>query len=246
MPVDAEGFRKGDRTNIELPKVQQEMVKALKATGKPVVYVVCTGSALALNWEDANVDAILNAWYGGQEGGTAVADILFGDYNPAGRLPITFYKSVDQLPEFEDYSMKGRTYRYMTQVPLYPFGYGLSYTTFAYQNAKLSASKIGTKDKVTLTVDVKNIGKRDGDEVVQIYIKNPNDPEGPIKALKGFKRVSVKAGASEKVSIELDQKAFYSFSDATQTLEVKPGSYKILYGGSSADSALQGIDLKIE
>ena len=246
MPVDAEGFRKGDRTNIELPKVQQEMVKALKATGKPVVYVVCTGSALALNWEDANVDAILNAWYGGQEGGTAVADILFGDYNPAGRLPITFYKSVDQLPDFEDYSMKGRTYRYMTQVPLYPFGYGLSYTTFAYQNAKLSASKIGTKDKVTLTVDVKNIGKRDGDEVVQIYIKNPNDPEGPIKALKGFKRVSVKAGASEKVSIELDQKAFYSFSDATQTLEVKPGSYKILYGGSSADSALQGIDLKIE
>uniref|UniRef100_UPI00406C3DEE glycoside hydrolase family 3 C-terminal domain-containing protein n=1 Tax=Macellibacteroides fermentans TaxID=879969 RepID=UPI00406C3DEE len=246
MPVDAEGFRKGDRTNIELPKVQQEMVKALKATGKPVVYVVCTGSALALNWEDANVDAILNAWYGGQEGGTAVADILFGDYNPAGRLPITFYKSVDQLPDFEDYSMKGRTYRYMTQVPLYPFGYGLSYTTFAYQNAKLSASKIGTKDKVTLTVDVKNTGKRDGDEVVQIYIKNPNDPEGPIKALKGFKRVSVKAGASEKVSIELDQKAFYSFSDATQTLEVKPGSYKILYGGSSADSALQGIDLKIE
>lgn len=246
MPVDAEGFRKGDRTNIELPKVQQEMVKALKATGKPVVYVVCTGSALALNWEDANVDAILNAWYGGQEGGTAVADILFGDYNPAGRLPITFYKSVDQLPDFEDYSMKGRTYRYMTQVPLYPFGYGLSYTTFAYQNAKLSASKIGIKDKVTLTVDVKNTGKRDGDEVVQIYIKNPNDPEGPIKALKGFKRVSVKAGASEKVSIELDQKAFYSFSDATQTLEVKPGSYKILYGGSSADSALQGIDLKIE
>ena len=115
MPVNVEGFKKGDRTNIEIPKVQQEMVKALKATGKPVVYVLCTGSALALNWEDANIDAILNAWYGGQEAGTAVADILFGDYNPSGRLPVTFYKSIDQLPDFEDYSMKGRTYRYMTE-----------------------------------------------------------------------------------------------------------------------------------
>lgn len=245
MPVDAEGFRKGDRTNIELPKVQKEMVKALKATGKPVVYVLCTGSALSLNWEEANVDAILNAWYGGQEGGAAVADVLMGDYNPAGRLPVTFYKSVDQLPDFQDYSMKGRTYRYMTQEPLYPFGYGLSYTSFIYRNAKLSSSKIRKTDKVTLTVEVENTGKRDGDEVVQVYIKNPNDPEGPIKALKGFKRVSVKSGVKKTVSIELEPKAFYSFNDATQTLEVKSGTYQVLYGGSSADKALQSLTLQI-
>lgn len=246
MPVDAEGFRKGDRTNIELPKVQKEMIQALKATGKPVVYVLCTGSALALNWEEENVDAILNAWYGGQEGGTAVADVLFGDYNPAGRLPVTFYKSVDQLPDFQDYSMKGRTYRYMTQEPLYPFGYGLSYTSFVYRNAKLSSSEIGKADKVTLTVEVENTGKLDGDEVVQVYIKNPNDPEGPLKSLKGFKRVSVKSGAKQAVSIELEPKAFYSFNDATQTLEVKAGTYQVLYGGSSADKALQSLTLKID
>lgn len=246
MPVDAEGFRKGDRTNIELPKVQKEMIQALKATGKPVVYVLCTGSALALNWEEANVDAILNAWYGGQEGGTAVADVLFGDYNPAGRLPVTFYKSVDQLPDFQDYSMKGRTYRYMTQEPLYPFGYGLSYTSFVYRNARLSSSEIGKADKVTLTVEVENTGKLDGDEVVQVYIKNPNDPEGPLISLKGFKRVSVKSGAKQSVSIELEPKAFYSFNDATQTLEVKAGTYQVLYGGSSADKALQSLTLKID
>ncbi|EJX03193.1 glycoside hydrolase family 3 domain protein, partial [gut metagenome] len=153
MPVDADGFRKGDRTNIEIPAVQKRMIKSLVATGKPVVYVMCTGSALALNWENDNVDAIINAWYGGQEGGTAVADVLFGDYNPAGRLPVTFYKSAEQLPDFQDYSMKGRTYRYMTQKPLYPFGYGLSYTTFRYDNAKLSSYKIKVGEAVTISFD---------------------------------------------------------------------------------------------
>lgn len=245
MPVDAEGFRKGDRTNIEIPKVQKEMIKALKATGKPIVYIVCTGSALAMNWEEANMDAILNAWYGGQEAGTAVADVLFGDYNPAGRLPITFYKSVDQLPDFEDYSMKGRTYRYMTQTPLYPFGYGLSYTTFDYKNAKLSLDKIAKDQPVTLTFDIANTGKMDGDEVAQIYIKNPNDPEGPIKAMKAFKRVNVKAGASQQVTIELEPKAFQSFNDQTQTMEVRPGKYQVLYGRSSADKDLKSINLTI-
>ncbi|RHJ81464.1 glycoside hydrolase family 3 C-terminal domain-containing protein [Parabacteroides sp. AM08-6] len=246
MPVNVNGFKKGDRTNIEIPKVQKEMVKALKATGRPVVYVLCTGSALALNWEDANLDAILNAWYGGQEAGTAVADILFGDYNPAGRLPVTFYKSVDQLPDFEDYSMKGRTYRYMTQTPLYPFGYGLSYTTFSYRNAKLSSNKITKDQSVTLTFDIANTGKMDGEEVAQVYIKNPNDPEGPIKALKAFTRVPVKAGSTKKVSLELAPKAFWSFNDNTQTMEVRSGKYKILYGGSSADKALKEIELTIE
>ncbi|MGM9798839.1 MAG: xylan 1,4-beta-xylosidase [Parabacteroides sp.] len=246
MPVDAEGFRKGDRTNIEIPKVQKEMVKALVATGKPVVYVVCTGSALALNWENEHVDAILNAWYGGQEGGTAVADVLFGDYNPAGRLPITFYKSVDQLPDFQDYSMKGRTYRYMTQTPLYPFGYGLSYTTFAYGNGALSKTKIAANESVTLTFDVANTGKRDGDEVAQVYVKNPNDPAGPIKALKAFKRISTKAGETQKVSIQLAPESFQSFNDKTQTMEIRPGKYQLLYGSSSAEKDLKQVDLVIE
>ena len=246
MPVDAEGFRKGDRTNIELPKVQKEMVKALVATGKPVVYVVCTGSALALNWENEHTDAILNAWYGGQEGGTAVADVLFGDYNPAGRLPITFYKSVEQLPDFQDYSMKGRTYRYMTQTPLYPFGYGLSYTTFAYSNGALSKTKIAANEGVTLTFDVANTGKRDGDEVAQVYIKNPNDPNGPIKAMKAFKRISTKAGETQKVSIQLAPESFQSFNDKTQTMEIRPGKYQVLYGSSSADKDLKPLELVIE
>lgn len=245
MPVYVEGFKKGDRTNIELPKVQKEMIKALKATGKPIVYVVCTGSALALNWEEANIDAILNAWYGGQEGGTAVADILFGDYNPSGRLPITFYKSVDQLPDFQDYNMQGRTYRYMTQEPLYPFGYGLSYTTFDFRNAKLSQNKIAKDQSVTLSLDIANTGQTDGDEVAQVYIKNPNDPKGPLKALKAFKRVNVKAGSTQQVSIELEPKAFQSFNDQTQTMEVRPGKYKVLYGSSSADKDLKSIDLEI-
>lgn len=245
MPVYVEGFKKGDRTNIELPKVQKEMIKALKATGKPIVYVVCTGSALALNWEEANIDAILNAWYGGQEGGTAVADILFGDYNPSGRLPITFYKSVDQLPDFQDYNMQGRTYRYMTQEPLYPFGYGLSYTTFDFRKAKLSQNKIAKDQSVTLSLDIANTGQTDGDEVAQVYIKNPNDPKGPLKALKAFKRVNVKAGSTQQVSIELEPKAFQSFNDQTQTMEVRPGKYKVLYGSSSADKDLKSIDLEI-
>ncbi len=246
MPVDAEGFRKGDRTNIEIPTIQKEMIKALKATGKPVVYILCTGSALALNWEEANVDAILNAWYGGQEAGTAVADVLFGDYNPAGRLPITFYKSIDQLPDFLDYNMKGRTYRYMTETPLYPFGYGLSYTTFDYKKAELSKDKIGKSENVTLTLDIANAGKMDGDEVVQVYIKNPNDPEGPIKALKAFKRIHVKAGDSQQVKLELAPKAFWSFNDAKQIMEVRSGKYHILYGGSSDDKSLKSLEITIE
>ena len=246
MPVDAEGFKKGDRLNIEIPKVQREMVKALKATGKPVVYVVCTGSALALNWENDNLDAILNAWYGGQEGGTAVADILFGDYNPGGRLPVTFYKSVDQLPDFEDYSMKGRTYRYFTQEPLYPFGYGLSYTSFDYKNAKLSANQISKDQSVTITFDITNTGKLDGDEVAQIYIKNPNDPEAPIKSLQGFKRVHIKAGETQSLSFTLEPKAFWSFNDDTQVMEVRNGKYQILYGKSSADKDLKSLTVEIK
>lgn len=246
MAVLLDGFKKGDRTNIEVPKVQREMMKALKSTGKPLVYVLCTGGALALNWEDSHVDAILNAWYGGQEAGTAVADILFGDYNPSGRLPVTFYKSTDQLPNFENYEMQGRTYRYMQEAPLYPFGYGLSYTHFNYKHAKLSNHKIKQGESVILTFDVINVGKKDGDEVIQIYIKNPKDPEGPIKSLKGFTRVHVKAGKSQNVRIKLSPEVFYSFNDKTQTMEIRLGKYYILYGGSSDDKKLKSIDLEIE
>lgn len=246
MPVNVEGFRKGDRTDIELPKVQKEMIKALVATGKPVVYVVCTGSALALNWENDHVGAIVNAWYGGQEGGTAVADVLFGDYNPSGRLPVTFYKSVTQIPDFEDYSMKGRTYRFMTEKPLYPFGYGLSYTTFEYGDAQLSKKEIKPDEEVILTLEIANKGQRDGDEVAQVYVKNPNDPEGPIKALKAFKRVHVKSGEKQVVEIHLPAKAFQSFDDKTQTMEVRPGQYELLYGGSSDDRQLKSIKLAIK
>ena len=246
MRVTVEGFKGGDRTNIEIPAVQKELIKRLKATGKPVIYIVCTGSALALNWEDANVDAILNAWYGGEAAGTAVADILFGDYNPAGRLPVTFYKSIDQLPDFEDYSMKGRTYRYMTQEPLYPFGYGLSYTKFDYRSGTLSNSRICKTDNVTLTVEVKNTGKRDGDEVVQVYLRNPNDPKGPLKSLKGFKRVSLKAGEMQKVQFVLEPSAFHSFNDQTKKSEVLAGKYELLYGGSSDSKALKSARLEIQ
>ena len=245
MPVLIDGFKKGDRTDMEIPKIQRDMLKALKATGKPVIFVVCTGSALALTWEDENLDAILNAWYGGQEAGTAVADILFGDYNPSGKLPLTFYKSIAQIPDFEDYTMKGRTYRYMTEKPLYPFGYGLSYTTFDFEDAKLSSAEISKNQNVTITIPVKNAGKLDGDEIVQVYIKNPNDPDGPVKELKGMRRVSLKAGEKSDVAIALEPKAFYSFNDEKQILEVRPGKYQILYGNSSADSNLKSIEITI-
>ncbi|MDR0698652.1 MAG: glycoside hydrolase family 3 C-terminal domain-containing protein [Tannerella sp.] len=243
MPVFIDGFKKGDRTDIELPSIQREMLKALKATGKPVIFVVCTGSALALTWEHENVDAILNAWYGGQTAGTAVADILFGDYNPSGKLPVTFYKSTSQLPDFENYDMKGRTYRYMTENPLYPFGYGLSYTTFAFDNASLSSSEITSAQNVTLTIPVKNTGDTDGEEVVQVYIKNPNDPDGPVKALKGFCRIPVKAGSTANAVITLEPNAFSSFNDAKQIPEIRPGRYDILYGNSSDDKDLKHIEL---
>lgn len=245
MPVDAPGFKKGDRLDIEIPAVQREMVKALEATGKPVIYVVCTGSALALTWENDHLDAILNAWYGGQEGGQAVADILFGDYNPGGRLPVTFYKSASQLPDFEDYNMKGRTYRYFTGEPLYPFGYGLSYSTFEYGKPTLSAEEITAGESITISFPITNTGKRDGDEVAQVYVKNPNDKLAPLKSLAGFKRVHIRAGESETVSFELPASAFYSFNDDTQEMEVRAGQYEIYYGKSSATKDLKKTTIRI-
>ncbi len=202
MPVTIPGFKGGDRTSIMLPVVQTELMKALKATGKPVVFVMLTGSAIAIPWENENIPAIINAWYGGQSGGTAVADVLFGDYNPAGRLPVTFYKSDNDLPGFSDYSMKGRTYRYFNGEALYPFGYGLSYTHFKYTVTKIPA--ILSKGKpVTVAYTLTNTGKTDGEEVAQLYITHQSSGLKPIRALKGFQRVFLKAGETKKLMFTL-------------------------------------------
>ena len=247
MRVDLPGFRGGDRTNIDLPAVQVKMLEALKRTGKPVVFVVCAGSTMALTQEVELTDAILYAWYAGQEGGTAVADVLFGDYNPAGRLPLTFYASSDQLLDFEDYNMtNGRTYRYFKDKPLFPFGYGLSYTTFQYERANLSKNSISSKENISLNVTLKNTGQRDGDEVVQVYVRNLQDPAGPIKSLRAFKRVNVKAGATEQVKFKLPPTTFEFFDPQTNMMTIKPGKYEVLYGSSSDDSALKTLAVQIK
>lgn len=247
MPVDAPGFKKGDRTDIELPAVQLELLKLLKKkTGKPVVFVLCTGSAIALNWENENLDAIVNGWYGGQAAGTAIADVIFGDYNPAGRLPVTFYRSVNQLGDFEDYSMKNRTYRYITSEPLYPFGYGLSYAKFRYSDASLSNSEMDLNSSVSLDVSVENESKYDGDEVIQVYVKREEDKEGPIKTLRAFKRVPVKSRSKEKIVIKLDNKAFLTYDESTQSMKVLPGKYLVMVGSSSLKKDLTSLPLIIK
>ena len=221
--------------------MQRDFLKALKDAGKSVIFVNCSGSAIALLPETETCDAIVQAWYPGQEGGTAVADVLFGDYNPAGKLPVTFYKSSNQLPDYEDYSMKGRTYRYFNDA-LFPFGYGLSYTSFTIDNGQL---KIDKKGNGTLTVDVKNTGSRDGDEIVQLYIRDLQDKEGPLKSLRGFQRVNVKAGQTQKVTIELTPQSFEFWDLETNTMRVKPGKYQLLYGNSSSENSLKSLDLSL-
>ena len=227
MPVNIEGFKGGDRTDIELPKVQREFLKALKAAGKQVIFVNCSGSAIALEPEVQTCDAIVQAWYPGQEGGTAVADVLFGDVNPSGKLPVTFYKRSSQLPNYEDYSMKGRTYRYFNDA-LFPFGYGLSYTTFEV-DAEPSIDTKGIAVKFT----VENTGKRDGTEIVQVYIRNTADKEGPLKTLRAFKRVDVKAGQKVTDTIRLDRESFEGWDSETNTMRFVPGTYDIYVGNSS-------------
>lgn len=245
MPVHVEGFKGGDRTSIELPAVQRGFLKALKAAGKTVVFVNCSGSAIALTPEVESCDAILQAWYAGEEGGRAVADVLYGDYNPGGKLPVTFYRSTAQLPAFDDYSMKGRTYRYFSDA-LFPFGYGLSYTRFAIGKGSLSAPAMKADGKVTLTVPVSNVGKRTGDEVVQVYVRDVNDADGPLKSLKAFRRVSLKAGESRKVTIPLTAETSSLFDSASNNVRTKPGKYVVYYGTSSRDSDLKQLSFTIE
>jgi beta-glucosidase len=239
MPVNIEGFKGGDRTSIELPKVQREFLKALKAAGKTVIYVNCSGSAIALEPETESCDAIVQAWYAGQEGGTAIADVLFGDYNPGGKLPITFYKNDSQLPDYEDYSMKGRTYRYFND-PLFAFGYGLSYTTFEIGEAAIE----GEAGNYKVTIPVSNKGNVGGTEIVQLYIRDLADAEGPSKSLRAFQRVEIKAGQSATATLTLDKKSFEFWDAATNTMRTKPGTYEILYGNSSLDKDLKKLQVR--
>ena len=236
----------GDKQDIELPKVQQMLVKAMHKTGKPVIFVNCSGSAIAFGSVEGEYDALLQAWYAGQGGAKALAEVLFGDYNPNGKLPVTFYRSNNDLPDFLDYSMKNRTYRYFTGVPQYAFGYGLSYTTFNVGDAKISAKQMKKNGRVTLTIPVTNTGKREGAETVQVYVKALDDAGAPIKALKGFQKLNLKAGETQKATITLDGEAFEYYDESIDELSTKAGRYQILYGTSSMDKDLKAIDFVVK
>ncbi len=245
MNVAADGFKGGDRTKIELPAIQTEMMQMLKKGGKKVVLVNFSGCAMALERESQICDAILQAWYPGQAGGTAVCDVLYGDYNPSGKLPVTFYKNSSQLPDFEDYSMKNRTYRYFTGEPQFPFGHGLSYTTFAYGDATIDRQSIKYDEEFTLNVPLQNTGKRQGEEVVQVYIKRNADTDGPQKTLRNFRKVSLDAKQSMDVKIQLPYSSFEVFDPQTNTMRVLPGEYTVFYGGTSASAGLKQLTVTI-
>jgi beta-glucosidase len=230
MKVDVPGFRGGDRSSLNLPEEEDVLLGALKGTGKPLVVVLMNGSALAVNWANDHADAILDAWYGGEEGGTAIAETLAGRNNPAGRLPVTFYKGTEQLPPFDDYSMKNRTYRYFTGEPLYPFGYGLSYTSFEYSGIKLSTSDLDAGKPLEVEVDVKNSGRHDGDEVVELYLTFPPAPGAPLRALRGFTRVHLAAAAQTHVKLSLTPRDL-SFVNEIGDRLVGEGDYTVTVGG---------------
>jgi len=230
MPVDQPGFSGGDRTSLDMPKPEEDLIQAVAASGKPLVVVLMNGSALGVNWEKAHANAVLESWYSGEEGGAAIAETLSGKNNPAGRLPVTFYKDVHQLPHFEDYSMKGRTYRYFEGEPLWPFGYGLSYTTFGYANLSLPNTPFSAGDPLDASVTVTNTGKLAGDEVVQLYLKFPDVPGAPIRALRGFQRVHLEPGASQKVEFHLNPRDLNMVTEAGDII-VPQGKYTLSVGG---------------
>ena len=236
----------GDKQTIELPKVQQMLLTAMHKTGRPVVFVNCSGSAIAFGSVEGQYDALLQAWYPGQGGAKALADVLFGDYNPGGKLPVTFYRSNDDLPDFLDYSMKNRTYRYFTGQPQYAFGYGLSYTTFNVGKAKLSRKSMKKDGKVTLTVPVTNTGKREGTETIQVYVKALDDAGAPIKALKGFQKLMLSPGETKNFSVTLDSEAFEYYDEAIDELSPRAGKYQILYGTSSRDADLKALPFTLK
>jgi beta-glucosidase len=246
MPVNIPGFKGGDRVDIGLPKPQEELIKAVAATGKPVVLVLLNGSAVAVNWAAEHVPAILTAWYPGQAAGLAIADVLFGNYNPAGRLPVTFYKSTADIPPFANYTMAGRTYRYYRGEPLFPFGHGLSYTKFEYSNLKLG-TRVKAGDEAQISVSVKNAGSMDGEDVVQLYVTDVNASSPvPIRSLQGFRRVFLKAGEQASVSFSLAPRQL-SLIDATAKRILEPGVFEVSVGGKqpgfkgTADAATTGV-----
>jgi len=242
MPINLPGFKGGDRTSLDIPSDQQKLLQALQLTGKRIVLVLVGGSALAVNWEEKDLPAIIDAWYPGEEGGDAVADVIFGDYNPAGRLPVTFYKSAKDLPPFDDYDMfpdslgQGRTYRYFKGSPLYPFGFGLSYTKFEYSGLQVDRETAGGRDTLQVSVAIRNGGKHDGDEVVQLYVKDltSTGPQ-PVRSLKGFKRVHVRKGESKDIVISVPVESFRYFDEKNSDFVVEPGAYELEVGPASND-----------
>ena len=246
MPVTEDGFKGGDRTTLDLPKPEQELLESVAATGKPLVVVLMNGSALSVNWAKEHANAIIDAWYSGEEGGSAIAQTLAGVNNPAGRLPVTFYKSVEDLPPFEDYSMANRTYRYFKGTPLYPFGYGLSYSSFAYSGVKLSSKKLKAGEPLAVDADVKNTSKRDGDEVVQLYLTYPKLPGAPIRALCGFTRVHIPAGKTAHVHLTVNPRDLSHVTEAGDRI-IAAGSYKLSVGGGQpgTDARVVETDLTI-
>lgn len=238
MPVNAPGFRGGDRVSIELPDIQRQLVKALHDAGKKIVFVNFSGSAVALAEESRNCDAIVQAWYPGQEGGTAIADVLYGDCNPSGKLPLTFYASDSQLVDYENYDMKGRTYRYFRDEPLYPFGHGLSYTAFTFGKGRVLRKMDGTLEFV---VPVENTGSCAGGNVVQLYVSRPDDAEGPVKTLRGYTRIYLESGQRTLARIPIDEETFLWWNPASGRMDPLPGEYLLHYGDSSAGSALQTV-----
>jgi len=236
MPVKLVGFSGGDRTSIDLPAAQEDLLKALAATGKPLIVVLQNGSALAVNWAQKNANAVLEAWYPGEEGGTAIAETLAGDNNPSGRLPLTFYSSLNQIPSFEEYSMRGRTYRYFADKPLYGFGFGLSYTSFAYNNLRIAPSTVLAGSPVTVEGDVKNTGAMAGDEVVELYLTQPKAFETPLRVLAGFKRVHLSSGESSHVSLVIDPRSLGQVDEKGNRVIV-PGEYTVSLGGAQPQDA---------
>lgn len=237
MDVNYPGFAGGDRTDTRLPKPQRELLQALQATGTPVVAVLTTGSALAIDWAQQHVPAILLAWYPGQRGGSAVGDVLFGQASPGGRLPVTFYKEAERLPAFDDYAMRGRTYRYFQGKPLYPFGHGLSYTQFAYSDLRLDRTTVAADGTLTATVTLKNTGQRAGDEVVQLYL-HPLKPqrERALKELHGFQRITLQPGEQRQLRFTIKaQDALRIYDEKRKAYAVDPGAYELQIGASSAD-----------
>lgn len=235
MPVSEEGFKGGDRVSINLPKPEEDLIEAVSAAGKPMVLVLANGSALAVNWANEHANAILESWYPGEEGGTAIAQTLSGKNNPAGRLPVTFYTGIEQLPPFEDYAMKGRTYRYFEGKPLYPFGYGLSYTTFSYRGLRLPKKAIHAGDPLVAEVIVGNTGRSEGDEVVQLYLTFPNVPGAPLRALRGFRRLHLKPGESQKVLFELKDRDLRMVNEMGEPL-IAEGKYSVSIGGGQPNT----------